>query len=150
MTTLFEPGPAAALLERLERLTPASPAHWGKMDVAQMLCHVTRALHSPTGALAPPLLPWPVRLVGRLVKRRALGEAPFSRNAPTSPAFKVVDARAFATEKAAFLDAFRILADGGPHRVTATEHVFFGPMTAAEWGRLMYKHIDHHFRQFGV
>jgi hypothetical protein len=147
---MFEPGPAAALLERLERLTPVSQAQWGTMDVAQMLCHVTRALHSPTGVLAPSPLPWPVRLLGRLVKRRALGDAPFSRNSPTSTAFRVTDAREFAAEKAAFVDAFSVLADGGPERVTASQHVFFGPMTPSEWGRLMYKHIDHHFRQFGV
>jgi hypothetical protein len=150
VTTLFEPGPAAALLDRLERLTRASQPQWGKMDVAQMLCHVTRTLESATGAFSPPRLPWPVRMIGRLVKRRALGDAPFARNSPTSPAFKVVDAREFAAEKAGFVAAFRVLADGSPHQVTASDHVFFGPMTRADWGRLMYKHIDHHFRQFGV
>jgi len=71
-----------------------------------MLCHVTRALRTPTGALVPPPLPWPVRMFGRPIKRHALGDAP--------------------------------------------QRVFFGPMMSSEWGRLMFKHIDHHFRQFGV
>ena len=47
LTTLFDAAAALAILGRLERLTPASQAQWGKMDVAQMLCHVTRALHTP-------------------------------------------------------------------------------------------------------
>jgi hypothetical protein len=72
-----------------------------------------------------------------------------ARNAPTSPAFKVADRRQFEAEKAAFLEAFQILAKG-PGVATAQQHVFFGPMTPTEWGRLMYKHVDHHFRQFGV
>ena len=29
-------------------------------------------------------------------------------------------------------------------------HVFFGPMTGEEWGRLMYNHLDNHLRQFGA
>jgi hypothetical protein len=149
LTTIFEPGAAAAIRSRLERLTPSSQAQWGSMDVAQMLCHVTRSLHTPTGALAPPLLPWPLRLVGRLAKRRVLRATTLTRNAPTSAAFKVADRREFAVEKAAFLDAFRIL-EAGPHVVTAPQHVFFGPMTPEEWGQLMYRHVDHHFRQFGV
>jgi Protein of unknown function (DUF1569) len=147
--TLFDAQAPLEILARLERLTPATQAQWGRMDVAQMLCHVTRALHTPTGALVPPPLPWPVRVFGRLIKRHALGDAVLARNAPTSTALKVVDSCEFAAEKAAFVDAFRILT-AGPHTVTAPQHVFFGPMTPGEWGRLMYKHIDHHFRQFGV
>jgi len=27
---------------------------------------------------------------------------------------------------------------------------FFGPLTADEWDRLLWKHLDHHLRQFGT
>jgi hypothetical protein len=27
-------------------------------------------------------------------------------------------------------------------------HPFFGPLTKKEWDRLIYKHIDHHLKQF--
>jgi len=30
------------------------------------------------------------------------------------------------------------------------EHPLFGPLSEAEWGHLGYRHIDHHFGQFGV
>jgi hypothetical protein len=26
----------------------------------------------------------------------------------------------------------------------------FGKITGAQWGRLLYRHTDHHFTQFGV
>ena len=29
-------------------------------------------------------------------------------------------------------------------------HPFFGPMTDEEWGILIHKHLEHHFRQFGL
>jgi hypothetical protein len=29
-------------------------------------------------------------------------------------------------------------------------HPFFGPLKAEQWAILMYKHVDHHLRQFGV
>jgi hypothetical protein len=30
------------------------------------------------------------------------------------------------------------------------EHAAFGRLSGAQWGVLMYRHTDHHFRQFGV
>ena len=121
MTTVYEAEATRAILARLDRLTPASAAQWGKMDVAQMLCHVSRALRMPTGQLMVPLLPWPLRLVGRLVKARTLGDAPWSHGAPTSALLKVSEPCDFAVEKAAFLEAYRVIA-AGPHVVTEPQH----------------------------
>jgi len=42
LSTRFEPGAPREIAARLERLMPASRARWDRMDVAQMLCHVTR------------------------------------------------------------------------------------------------------------
>jgi hypothetical protein len=30
------------------------------------------------------------------------------------------------------------------------DHALFGSMTGDDWGVLMYRHTDHHFRQFGI
>ena len=35
-------------------------------------------------------------------------------------------------------------------REAVLEHPKFGPLTQSEWGRLAWKHRDHHLRQFGV
>jgi Protein of unknown function (DUF1569) len=29
-------------------------------------------------------------------------------------------------------------------------HPVFGAMTARDWNRVLYRHTDHHLRQFGV
>lgn len=36
-----------------------------------------------------------------------------------------------------------------PADATWGENPFFGRLTKAQWGRLAYKHVDHHLRQFG-
>jgi hypothetical protein len=41
-------------------------------------------------------------------------------------------------------------AAGGPTVCTNNPHSFFGTMTPEQWSILMYKHLDHHLRQFGV
>lgn len=47
------------------------------------------------------------------------------------------------------MESFNKLATGRSS-ITCHEHPFFGKMTGEDWGHLMYKHLDHHFRQFGV
>ena len=47
----------------------------------------------------------------------------------------------------ALIDRFSL---GGAQGCTKHAHTFFGPLTPEEWARLMYKHLDHHLRQFGV
>jgi hypothetical protein len=37
---------------------------------------------------------------------------------------------------------------GGPQACTKSPHGFFGKLTADEWGKGMYKHLDHHLQQF--
>jgi len=39
---------------------------------------------------------------------------------------------------------------GGRAGCTTHPHSFFGKLTPEEWAILMYKHLDHHLRQFGV
>ncbi|HHT9020342.1 TPA: DUF1569 domain-containing protein [Flavobacterium psychrophilum] len=31
-----------------------------------------------------------------------------------------------------------------------TDHPFWGKMTDDDWNKLMWNHVDHHLRQFGV
>ena len=81
----------------------------------------------------------------------ALGnDEPMKRNAPTSPAFIVRDQPDVMVEGArlsALIDRF---SEGGRDACTRHPHTFFGPMTPDEWAILMYKHVDHHLRQFGA
>ena len=59
-----------------------------------------------------------------------------------------IDASQFSEEKAKFIRFIR----GFPqHRDPITlHHIAFGNLSTQQWGIALYKHMDHHLRQFGV
>ena len=72
------------------------------------------------------------------------------RNGPTAKSLVVADERNLEVERkrpCALIDRF---ATAGPKGCTTHPHTFFGPLTPEEWANLMYKHLDHHLRQFGA
>ena len=149
MKTLFDPTDREDLLQRLGRLHPASPRHWGKMDLAQMLGHCVITMETPTGER-----PMKQKLLGRLltplIRSTVLGEKPFSRNSPTDPSFVVSGDRDFESERARLTRLIQLLVQRGPDAAAQATHAFFGRLSGEEWGRLMYKHLDHHLQQFGA
>jgi hypothetical protein len=91
------------------------------------------------------------RIVGPLIKRLAVGNnEPMRRNVPTIKELVITDDKDFATEQGRLASEIDRIIAAGPAGCTTHPHPFFGPLTPAEWGNLMYKHIDHHLRQFGV
>lgn len=147
--SLFNPADREALSLRFAALEPDSQRHWGKMNSAQMLQHCSRGLEAATGNRITPQL-FIGKLISWIVRGPALGEKPLGRNSPTDPSFVVTDERDFNQERtylATILDRF---VQRGPESAAKATHAFFGKMSGDEWGRLMYKHLDHHLRQFGV
>jgi len=147
-TSVLVEGERASLSGRVGRLTPASPAKWGRMDAGQMLRHTAEALRMALGEL-------PVRPAGkrffhaRLVKYLMIRVLPFPKGAPTAPELRVAEPVAFEAERARWLGLLSRFGSAPPSGVGA-EHPLFGPLTWQEWGELQYKHLDHHLKQFGV
>jgi len=148
MKTLFDAADRESLVARIQTLDAAAARQWGKMDPAQMLCHCGRALETATGD-RPMKQKFIGKILAPLVRKSALGEKPFGKSSPTDPTFVVADARDFAAEKARLLALIDRFAQRGRGEVGKETHAFFGKLTGDEWGELMYKHIDHHLRQFG-
>jgi hypothetical protein len=150
MKNLFDPHRVNEVKQRIAQLRPDSERQWGKMTPAQVLAHCSRAMETALGDYKPPRM-LIGRVIGGTVKRKTLGDdKPLSRNSPTAPFLVVRDQPDFAAERArlnALVDRF---AAGGPPSCTAHPHTFFGPMSPDEWAVLMYKHADHHLRQFGA
>ena len=149
MQNLFDPGTRDAVVRRLSALKESSPGQWGKMTVGQMLAHCSIAMEVPCGDRIKKQ-----RLLGRVLAPFArsiiLNAKPFTRNAPTDPEYRIADDRDFEEESqrlAALIDRF---CSRGTAGVDGVVHSFFGRLTGDEWGRLMYKHLDHHLRQFGA
>ena len=67
-----------------------------------------------------------------------------------SVALIVPDARDLESERERLCGLIDRFAAAGPGGCTSHPHLFFGRLTPEEWAILMYKHLDHHLRQFGV
>ncbi len=115
-----------------------------------MLCHLVDALQLALGEssggfkwtpfrffplrwLFVHLLPWPK---GKL---------------PTMPEFQQTQPKQFEEDRKAWNEALsRFTSRGRQSKPGWSPHPAFGAMPNWEWGRMVYRHIDHHFQQFGV
>ncbi len=149
MKNLFEPETLEEIKKRINKLTPDTERQWGKMEVAQMLAHCTAALEVAAGEKFPPRM-FIGRILGPFFRAQFSNERPFNKNGPTDKSFIVIDRRNFEKEKARLLQLATKFSEGGEAKCTTHPHSFFGKLTAREWGIGMYKHLDHHLRQFGV
>lgn len=146
MKNLHDADYRAAIVKRLQALRPDSERKWGTMSVDQMLWHCNDAIALSLGELAIP--PGKPPLPPKLLKFVVLN-LPWSRNAPTNPAFVAKQRYDFAAERTRCLELVERLASrelGGEW----PDHPTFGCMTGLQVSRLHAKHLNHHLVQFGV
>jgi hypothetical protein len=150
MESLFARACVDEVQQRLSRLQPGQPRQWGKMNPAQMLAHCSLGLEMAAGEIRPPRA-LVGRILGPVIKPVAFREAePMRRNSPTAKELVIKDDRDFETERKRLSGLIDRFAAAGPTGCTAHPHAFFGSLTPDEWAVLMYKHLDHHLRQFGA
>jgi hypothetical protein len=132
------------------RLRPDSERLWGRMSAAQAVAHCSAGLELASGDRLPPRLFFE-SIIGWLIKPLALGnDKPMRRNSPTVEGLVVTDDRDLGKEQERLRGLIDRFAASGPAGCTKHPHSFFGRLTPEEWAILMYKHLDHHLRQFGV
>jgi hypothetical protein len=90
------------------------------------------------------------RVLAPFIKPIYTNEKPFSKNNPTDKKLVVSDQRDFLREQEQLKLKVRQFYEGGESQCTRHPHPFFGALTPQEWSRGMYKHLDHHLRQFGA
>jgi len=149
MKNLFDRESVSEILDRINNLQPASAAHWGKMNVAQMLAHCSAAMDMASGQLNIPRV-FLGRILSPFVKSIYTNEKPFSKNSPTAKELLSANPAEFSREQQLLCAKVQEFFAGGEARCTRHPHPFFGPLTPTEWSRGCYKHLDHHLRQFGV
>jgi hypothetical protein len=151
MKNLFDATVADQVKTRLGKLEPQIARRWGKMTAAQMLAHCSMSMQWAVDEVTPEKGPLPARLLGRLIKPLVFrNDDPMRKNSPTARSLIVADERDFGSERDRLSGLIDKFAAAGPAGCTSNPHSFFGRMTAEEWAILMYKHLDHHLRQFGV
>ena len=149
MKDLFDKAVAAEISTRIHQLTADAKPVWGKMNVSQMLSHIQVPLLGALGEikLKRTLIGF---LFGGIAKKQMVNEKPFKENLPTDPTFIRKGEHDFDLEKTKLLEGIDKFVAAGPTGISKEPHPFFGKLTPAEWSTLMWKHLDHHLRQFGV
>jgi Protein of unknown function (DUF1569) len=148
MPTIRDPSVRAALLARVDRLRPEMKPQWGVMSAGQMLAHLSDAARMALGDIqVTPRNVWFTQTT--LFKYVFLNVISFPKNAPSAKEITSRTPASFDAERESLkaLTA-RLAPDTVGTRFAA--HPLFGKLTAAEWGILAHKHMDHHLRQFGV
>jgi hypothetical protein len=149
MKTLFETAAVHELIGRIDNLTPATQARWGKMNAEQMLAHLVDAMKLATGELTAK----PKKMIFRYPPFRQflVYLMPFPKGAPTLPELRRRDSDAGTLDRNR-ADLARLLRDIGSRSSQKEwpEHPAFGKLGRRAWGVLGYRHADHHLRQFGV
>ncbi|WP_187261900.1 DUF1569 domain-containing protein [Pontibacter beigongshangensis] len=150
MKTVFDKATREELIERITLLSEDSNLQWGHMNVFQMARHNTywngwilgKEDHTYQQAFLG-------KVFGKIALRRMIkDEKPFDKNIPTSAQFKVKQINGdLEAEKLKWISLTKAYENyDNPGFI----HDFFGKMTKEQIGILVYKHSDHHLRQFGL
>lgn len=148
MENLFHPAIYESITARVNQITPDAKPLWGKMNVAQMLAHCAVAFQVPLSD-KPLKGNFLLRLIGPFFKAQLYNDKPWKQGLPTAPNFIITDERDFAAEKQNLLNIISRFYHEGEQGISKHPHPIFGRFTPAQWGQAMYKHLDHHLRQFG-
>lgn len=150
MTNLYDAATAEEVKARIASLRPDSERQWGKMTPAQALAHCAGSMEEGVGLRFPPRR-FVGRILGPIVKKSIIyDEKPMHRNSPTSKSLLVTDERDFDLERKRLCKLIDRFVSGGPDRCTRHPHSFLGRLSPVEWAAMMYQHLVHHLRQFGV
>jgi hypothetical protein len=138
------------MIDRINTLTAESTPEWGTMSVGQMLSHCAEVQEVFCGEKTLQNTPLLARLIKGLIRRGALGDRPYSRGLRTHRQYRQSEAKDFDREKRRLLDGLERFVTMDEAAAARIEHPLFGRMSREERGWGIYKHLDHHLRQFGV
>ena len=147
MKSVLEKSTRDEMISRINHLSENSTRQWGQMNAYQMVRHCVlcdEMYHGKTHHKRS--------FIGRLFGKRGLKnllreDKPFPQSAPTSNVFKVKEATGdIESEKKKWIALIEAYENYPGDYV----HWFFGKMSKEQLGHFVYKHNDHHLRQFGV
>jgi hypothetical protein len=147
MRSIWQEDARRELNDRVAALAWDGRAAWGKFTAPKMVCHLADSLRMAMGELkvAPKRLP--IRYAP--LKQFIIYVAPFPKGVPTAPELLTREPREWTRDVA---DVQELLARAGQARTTDgwPEHPAFGKLSTRAWGVLIYRHMDHHLKQFGA
>ena len=151
MKTVFEKSTSEELIRRISSLTENSKAQWGKMNVYQMIRHFNLWNQWVLGVENN--IPYKHSFMGKIIGKMMLNsntknDKPFGRNIPAGADFISKERSGdFEFQKRKWIELTeKYKTFNNPDFI----HGLFGKMSKDQIGIFVYKHYDHHLRQFGV
>ena len=139
-----------AIMIRLNSVTPLSEKVWGRMEVNQMVVHLKDQLDIALGnKMAKAQGPAIFRtVIGRWL---ALYIVPWRRGKePTPTEMDVFKNGRVITDFESDKHLLLIRSNEFFSAPGYSPHPFFGKLNKKDWGRLAWKHFNHHLLQFGA
>ena len=138
--------------EKLKTIPADAERHWGKMNVQQMIEHMTDSVSWANGKHGFDLVT-PEENVSKM-QAFLMSEKPFKENTPNN----LISETPFPVRNQTMddaiqelqreIDQFFTVFENGKQQTTLNP--FFGDLNFEMWVQLFYKHAWHHLRQFGV
>jgi hypothetical protein len=149
--SIFEPSTTEKLHRRIDALSPLSTPLWGKMTVAKMLAHCSVPYKPLLSGKRPKQPSYFTRLIARVFLKRSLtGQKDYRKNMPTAKQFIISEEPEFMRARDNLKELIQRAHDLGEDHYKGLEHPLLGGLSSKEWSNMLYKHLDHHLRQFGV
>lgn len=135
---------------RINQLTPKTQPIWGTMTVSQMLAHccVTYEYIFDERNDKPNF--FMKFILKALIKNKVVSEEAYEKNSRTGPAFIITDSKDFEKEKTRLTNYIQKAFGKGEAFFDGKASNSFDALNTTEWNNMMYKHLDHHLKQFGV
>jgi len=145
MKTVYDKATRDELIARIKTLNGNSKAQWGTMTIYQMLKHCTLWEEMITGKTT-----YKRAFIGLLFGKIALkvvlrDDKPLSPNTPTLVELRITGSGNVLAERDKWVSQIEEY-EHSPNPQCV--HAFFGKLTKEQIGQLVYKHTDHHLRQF--
>ncbi|WCO02331.1 DUF1569 domain-containing protein [Psychroserpens ponticola] len=149
MKSLFTTEAHNEIMSRIEKLNTQAQPKWGKMNANQMLAHCSFPLQVALQELKLAKPNVVKRLLFSMFKASLYDDKPWKKSLPTTKQFIVHDSKDFTTEKSNLLEKITQF-HNEKSKIEWPPHPMFGKFTNEQWGKMQYKHLDHHLKQFGV
>jgi hypothetical protein len=151
LPSIFESSTTFSLHERINSLTPQTVPIWGKMNVGQMLSHCQVIYQQILGENKQKPAPFTAWMLRTFFKKSMVNDVPYKPNLPTAPAFvRLGQEFDFVAERQKLKNYITQIQELGPEKMASIPSLTLKKLSAREWNNLIYKHIDHHLKQFGV
>jgi uncharacterized protein DUF1569 len=145
--SIFQAASRAELQQRLARLEPDRVPRWGKLTAPKMVVHLADSARMALGELPVASKKLPIRFP--VIKHLIIYYMPWPKGTPTAPELLARAPAAWNGEVVMLSALIERFADRSP-RESWPPHPAFGAMSGRLWGALVYKHVNHHFTQFGI